>query len=235
MIILGLESSAKTASAALWQDGRQLALYMQTAGLTHSRTLGPMLEAMLRGCALTVQDVDLIAVARGPGSVTGVRIGVAAAKGLCWAAEKPGAGVSTLEAMALQAAHMGGWICPVMDARRAQVYNALFASDGERLTRLCDDRAISLDALGDALEAAKTPVILVGDGAELCYNQLQARIAGLRLAPEQLRHQSAWGVCLAAAALPQAAWGALDPVYLRPSQAERERAARLAREETRSE
>ena len=167
MLILAFESSAKAASVALVRDGRLLSQSIQVSGLTHSRTLLPMAEDMLKNADLRVQDVDLLAVAHGPGSFTGVRIGVSTVKGLAWAAEKPCVGVSTLEAMAWHGLAAGGLVCPVMDARRQQVYNALFEIREGRPERLCPDRAISLEELGAQLRALSSPVFLVGDGAAL--------------------------------------------------------------------
>lgn len=152
MKILAVESSAKAASCAVCEDGRILAQYMHNSGLTHSRTLLPMIENMLSSAELTLDDIDVIAVASGPGSFTGVRIGVSTVKGLAWGAEKPVCGVSTLEAMAYHLADRDGVICPVMDARRGQIYNAKFVSESGKLKRLCPDRAISLDEL---MEEAK--------------------------------------------------------------------------------
>ena len=227
MKILALESSAVAASAALCEDERLLAQTFQNNGLTHSVTLMPMVERLLQSCSIPLSAVDVVAVAAGPGSFTGLRIGVAASKGLAWAGDKPCAGVSTLEAMAWTVAHMGGELCPVMDARRSQVYNARFQCASGRPVRLTEDRAISLEDLAAELKSIKKPQILVGDGAVLCYNDLNARGLEVCLAPEHLRFQSAWGV--ARAALEQARAGALTdaaglvPVYHRLSQAERER------------
>ena len=124
MKILGLESSAKSASVALMEDGKLLARSFQNTGLTHSRTLLPMAEAMLQNCELGIADVDAVAVAVGPGSFTGLRIGISAAKGLAWARELPCIGVSTLEAMAQNLAHLENTVLVcAMDARRSQVYN----------------------------------------------------------------------------------------------------------------
>ena len=154
MRILAFESSAKAASVALMEDGTLVAESFVNNGKTHSATLMPMAQQLLRDCGVAAGDLDAVAVARGPGSFTGVRIGVAAAKGLAWAAEKPVCGVSTLEAMAFQLRQVRGIVCPVMDARRAQVYNALFSSDGETLTRCAEDRAISLDESDPAAGAS---------------------------------------------------------------------------------
>ena len=172
MLILALESSAKAASVALCRDGALIAQTVQCSGLTHSRTLLPMAEDLLKNAGVSLSDVDEIAVAHGPGSFTGVRIGVSAAKGLAWGAQKPAVGVSTLEAMAWHglAAGEGALVCPVMDARRNQVYNALFEIRGGKPERLCEDRAISLDVLCAELGKMKKCAFLVGDGAALCYN-----------------------------------------------------------------
>ena len=130
MRILALETSAKAVSAAVTEDGKVLCSGYQDTGLTHSRTLMPIVEAMLKNTGLTVQDCDAVAVAAGPGSFTGIRIGVSAAKGLAFAADKPCAAVSTLEAMARNVAHMDALVVCAMDARRSQIYNALFTSGG---------------------------------------------------------------------------------------------------------
>ena len=169
-------------------------------------------------------------MAAGPGSFTGLRIGVAAAKGLAWPGDKPCAGVSTLEAMAWNLAHMDGVICCAMDARRRQVYNALFRARGGALERLCEDRAISLEELARELEGCPDAQIVVGDGAQLCYNDAEARGHALRMAPPHLRFQSAWGVARAALECARrdelVSGAALEAHYLRLSQAERERLAK---------
>ncbi len=230
MLILAFESTAKAASAALVRDGKLVSQYSQCSGLTHSRTLLPMGEDMLKNAELTLGDVDLIAVAHGPGSFTGVRIGVSMVKGLAWAADKPCVGVSTLEAMAWHGLAAGGLICPVMDARRSQVYNALFRMQDGRPVRLTEDRPIALTELAEELRAYKERVFLVGDGAELSFRTLSALGLPCDLAPENLRMQSAWGVAMAAMDKEPGSADSLLPVYLRLSQAERERQERLDRE-----
>lgn len=231
MLILAFESSARPASVALLQDGRLLSQYSQCSQLTHSRTLLPMAEDMLKNAELGLRDVDLFAVAHGPGSFTGVRIGVSTVKGLSWALEKPCVGVSTLEGMAWNGLSAGGVICPVMDARRSQVYNALFEIRDGRPTRLTEDRPISLEDLSEEVRALGRPVFLVGDGAELTAKAFAAASLPFVLAPENLRWQSAWGVAMAADGKTPGSADALLPVYLRLSQAERERQARLAAEQ----
>ena len=227
MRILAFETSAKAASVTLLQDGKLLGESYQNTGLTHSQTLMVMAQDMLNQCGLSVNDLDAVAVAAGPGSFTGVRIGVAAAKGLAWGSEKPCYGVSTLESMALTLGAFGGTVCPVMDARRSQVYNALFVAENGALSRLTEDRAIALEELAQELQTAPQPIFLVGDGSELTYRTLKDRVPGLVLPPEHRMHQRASGVALAAMAA--AARGesgdatALQPNYLRLSQAEREK------------
>ena len=147
MKILALESSAVACSAALCEDENLIAQSFQDNGLTHSVTLLPMAAALLEQCGASLEQVDVVAVAAGPGSFTGVRIGVAAAKGLAWPGSKPCAACSTLESMAWGVAHMGMDVCAVMDARRNQVYNARFLGTGDGLERLNPDRAIGLDVL----------------------------------------------------------------------------------------
>ncbi len=227
MRILAFESSAKAASVALMEDGVLLAESFQNNGKTHSATLMPMAERLLQDCGTVPSSLDLIAVANGPGSFTGVRIGVAAAKGLAWAVQKPCCAVSTLAAMAFLLRHQAGILCPVMDARRAQVYNALFSSDGQCLTRLTPDRAISLEELKKELENAEKPIFLVGDGSRLCYNTLDHE--SLVFPPAHLELQRASGVAMAAAAQAGTTVSPEDlvPNYLRLSQAERERLSRL--------
>lgn len=230
MLILAFESSARAASVALVEDGRLISQYSQCSGLTHSRTLLPMAEDMLKNAELSLDKIDLFAVAHGPGSFTGIRIGVSTVKGLAWAADKPCVGVSTLEAMAWHGLAAGGLVCPVMDARRAQVYNALFKIENGRPVRLCEDRPIALSQLAEELRDLNAPAFLIGDGAELAEKYLREQGLACTVAPENLRWQSAWGVAMAAMDKTPGNADALLPVYLRLSQAERERQERLARE-----
>ena len=232
MLILAFETSAKAASVALLEDGKLLGENYQNTGLTHSQTLLQMCEDLLASCGKTVKDITAVAVANGPGSFTGVRIGVAAAKGFAWGAELPCYGVSTLEAMAESLGVYDGYVVPTMDARRNQTYTAIFRAEGGKLTRILEDSAISFAELGEKLENCEKPIFLVGDGAVLCYNTLEGRVSGLVLPPEHRMHQRAVGVALAAQKQITAGeigdGASLTPNYLRLSQAERER---LAREE----
>ena len=234
MKILAFETSAKAASVALMENGKLLGESYQNTGLTHSQTLMVMAEDLLKACNLTAKDVEAVAVAAGPGSFTGVRIGVAAAKGFAWGGELPCYGVSTLEAMAQNLGVYQGYVVPAMDARRNQVYTAIFHAEKGILSRVEEDMAISLAELGEKIKNFAEPVFLVGDGALLCYNTLLEEIPGLVLPPEHRMHQWAAGVALAAQAMMDAGdpgnGAELTPNYLRLSQAERERAAREHRE-----
>ena len=228
MKILALETSAVACSACLCEDRAILAQTYQNSGLTHSRTLLPMVEGMLKNSELTMEAMDAVAVAAGPGSFTGLRIGIAAVKGLAWAAEKPCIPVSTLEAMAWPLAHLEGSIVCAMDARRQQIYNAAFLADSGALERLREDRALSLEEAAADLAGLDGPMTIVGDGAQMCFDFFTARGIDCRLAPVHLRLQSAAGVALAAWRRRTETVSAqeLMPVYLRLSQAERERLAK---------
>ena len=230
MLILAFETSAKAASVALHDGQKLLAESYQNTGMTHSQTLMVMAEDALKQCGKCAQDVTAVAVAEGPGSFTGVRIGVAAAKGFAWGREIPCYGISTLEAMAETLGIFQGYVCPVMDARRAQVYNALFYVNRGVISRVTPDRAIALNDLSEELKNLTESVFLVGDGSNLCYNTLSKEVPNLVLPAEHRMHQRAVGVALLAAK--QAAQGIapggadLTPNYLRLSQAEREKLER---------
>lgn len=235
MKILAFETSAKSASVAVTENGQVLASAYQCTALTHSRTLMPMLEGMLHNSGLSLADMGLFAVAAGPGSFTGLRIGVSAVKGLSFAADKPCCAVSTLHAMAMPLAHIeDALIVCAMDARRQQIYNALFSVRNGKLLRECPDRAVSLaqvaEELGSKKELHEKRKIIVGDGAELCYDYFLENGIVCEKAPAPLLRQSAVGVALAAEGAETVSAAALCPTYLRISQAERERNARLARE-----
>jgi tRNA threonylcarbamoyladenosine biosynthesis protein TsaB len=249
--MLSLESSAKAASVALTRDGRLLAQYFHDSGLTHSRTLLKMAEDILRNNDLAVADIARVAVARGPGSFTGIRIGVASAKGFAWGADIPVRAVSTLRAAASVFADLGSGvvifptesprpandgvicpnaihrgtndvvICPAMDARRGEVYNALFEIGIGGITRLVPDRALTADSLAEEAARSGKTYLLTGDGAHVCVTAFDARGVKYRLAPALLRLQCAYGVALAAENAPDLTVAELTPNYLRASQAER--------------
>ena len=230
MLLLAFETSAKAASVALFDGESLMGESYQNTGLTHSQTLLVMAQDLLNQCSKTPADVEAVAVADGPGSFTGVRIGVAAAKGFAWGSDIPCYGVSTLESMALGLGAYDGFVCPVMDARRSQVYNALFYVNKGALSRITPDRAISLADLGAELKNAEKPIFLVGDGSFLCYDILKDTVPQLVLPAQHRMHQRAVGVGLAAlqkiAAGESGDGNALTPNYLRLSQAERERLER---------
>ena len=231
MLTLAFETSAKAASVALTENGKLLGESYQNTGLTHSQTLMVMAEDLLRSSGKTMADVTAVAVAEGPGSFTGVRIGVAAAKGLSWGGQLPCYGVSTLEAMAVSLGIYEGYVCACMDARRSQVYNALFLVEGGNLERCTEDRAIALADLKTDLMHIDGPIYLVGDGAVLTHKTLGQEIPNLILPPEHRLHQRALGVALLAEKMQAAGksgdGNALSPNYLRLSQAERERLEKL--------
>lgn len=224
MKILALDSSATVATVALCEDERLLAEYTLNNGNTHSETLLPMVESVLGNFSLTAKDIDLFAASTGPGSFTGVRIGAATVKGLAFSMDKPCVGVSTLEAIAYNLIGHKGLICPVMNARRSQVYTALFRSDGQTLERLMPDSALSISELDGKLSEYSEEIMLCGDGYGITKEGLKLTHTGTT--PERLIHQSAYSV----AAVAYAAYknglsvsdGALKVNYLRPSQAERE-------------
>ncbi len=227
MLILAFETSAKAGSVALLQNGKLLGESYQNTGLTHSQTLLSMAENLLTSCGYTPQQVQAVAVAAGPGSFTGIRIGVAAAKGFAWGLEIPCCGVSTLEAMAENFGIADGYVVPVMDARRSQVYNAVFQAKQGTLNRITEDRAISLEDLSKELAELKGPIYLVGDGSTLAYNTLKDNISSLIMPAEHRMHQRAAGVAIVGEQMVQAGpccdAAGLTPNYLRLSQAERER------------
>ncbi len=227
MKILAMESSALTASVAIYEDGCLLGEYTQNNGNTHSENLLPMAESLLSFLKLEISDMDAFAVSAGPGSFTGIRIGVATVKGLAFGTDKPCIGVSTLEALARNLCIPSGLICPVMNARRKQFYTALFRCNGATLERLMPDSALSYEELDAALSAYHEPVYLVGDGYALAESLLTHPIG---FTPERLRCQSAASVAMVAFDAYQNGIRTTDkeltPVYLRPCQAERERAER---------
>ena len=233
MKILALETSAAACSAALCQDGTLLAQSWQNSGLTHSRTLLPLVDSMLKNCGASLKEVEVIAVAAGPGSFTGLRIGVATAKGLAWPEDKPCAPAPPWSPWpglwpTWRAGHRVRHGCPAQPGVQRPL-----PGRREGLQRLTPDRAIGLDQLGEELKKVEKEKIVVGDGARLCYNTLTEQGITLKMAPEHLRMQSAWGVARAALELVRSgglvSGEELAPVYCRLSQAERERLEREAK------
>ena len=229
MLTLAFESSAKVASVCLCDGEKRIGETTQNCGLTHSVTLLPMAESLLKNTGYDLHDVELFAVAHGPGSFTGIRIGVSTVKGLAWGNDRPAVGVSTLEAMAWNglAYGEGAILCCVMDARRSQVYNALFTLKEGKPERMCPDRAISLEELAGEVKSLGKRVYVIGDGTDVTMDHFARLELDAVPAPENLRHQSAFGVAMAAMSATPGTADDVLPVYLRLSQAERERQARM--------
>lgn len=232
MLILGIETSAVSVGAALLSDGKVLSETYLNVGLTHSETLMEVVSACLHNADKTVADVDAFAVSRGPGSFTGIRIGVSAVKGLCFGTGKPVYGVSTLEAMAYGAALEDYLVCPVMDARCMQVYSALFRYQNGELVRLLEDKPRKLEELAADLSRFSGKALFIGDGAKLAAKYF-AEKTDLRfeIFPEIFQYQRACGVAFAANIRYNKGDKGEDakdltPSYLRLSQAEREKQRR---------
>ncbi|MBQ6884142.1 MAG: tRNA (adenosine(37)-N6)-threonylcarbamoyltransferase complex dimerization subunit type 1 TsaB [Clostridia bacterium] len=225
MKILSIECSAGPASCSIIEDGKIKASAFTNARLTHSQTLMPMIVNMLDNSATKLSDIDCIAIAVGPGSFTGLRIGISAVKGLAAPTNISCIPVSTLAAMTEQFKDRDCIVCAVMDARCNQFYNALFDISNNNITRLCEDRALLGDELKDEINKLQTekPIIICGDGADLFYKSV-CDISNVVLAPEHLKFQSATGVGVFAFknADNTIPCENLLPVYLRLPQAERE-------------
>ena len=229
MKILALDTTADVCSVAVCDDQKLIAEITVNTGNTHSQTLLPAIEQALKLCELCVDDIDAFACSVGPGSFTGVRIGVSTVKGLAYNKNKPCVAVSTLEALAHNLIACDGIISPVMNARRNQVYNALFRCTNGAIERLCPDRALSITELDEELAEYQQPVFLCGDGYDITVkgsNKTEYK----RVSPRQ-RLQSAYSVAMCASDKISKGDTVTDaviaPVYLRPSQAERERLERL--------
>lgn len=231
MRVLALDCSAKSVSAAVAEDGKLISEGFLNIHLTHSETLMPIVEQVLCNARLSLKDIDAFAVTAGPGSFTGVRIGISAVKGMAFCDKKSVYPFSTLEAMALSLKGCGffkGIVCGVMDARRNQFYNALFEIDHGNITRLTEDRMITAEELLAELKAKNKPITVMGDGAELFFT-LSQKDPALCTAPESFIIQRASGIAIEASlgnretVTPEA----LQTVYLRKSQAEREREEKL--------
>ena len=230
MKILAFDSTAKAASVALSENGRLLGLYTIDNGLTQSELLLPMAEDLLKSLKLDFSDVDLYCASVGPGSFTGVRIGVSLVKGLAFGKDTPCVEVSTLEALAENLAGLRGYIVPCMDARRGQVYTAIFSSDGMGLTRVMEDTAISIDELAERLGKLDGPIYLSGDGYEVARSGRISAGVAVENTPTLLLCENAFS-CAKVAERKYAAGKAVSdidfaPTYLRMPQAERERLER---------
>lgn len=228
MKILAIDTSALVATAALCENETPIAIYSQKSGMTHSQTMLPMIKNIMDNTGTSIDDIDMFAVSQGPGSFTGIRIGVSAIKGLAFGKNKICIGVSTLEAMARTVASFctDAIICPVMDARRNQLYNAVFEYRGGKLLRLTEDRTVMADDLAKELDALDRPVYFIGDGYDIMEKR---KLSYQRETPKACRWQNGYGVALAALALYQNTEDKsvftdrlLRPEYLRLPQAERE-------------
>ncbi len=229
MKILALDSSAAVCTAALCENEKLICEITVNTGNTHSETLLPVVEQILKLTDTKVDDIELFACSVGPGSFTGVRIGVSTIKGLTFGKDKSCVGVSTLDTLARNISMFDGILCPVMDARRDHVYNALYECSGSVITRLCPDRLISVEELDAELSSLGKNIYLSGDGYSICEREFTK--TAIEHIPERLRLES--GYSTAMCALEKYKNGEyvrdfeLAPVYLRPSQAERERIEKL--------
>lgn len=231
MRILSFESTAKTASVALSVDGRTISAFTVDAGLTHSEVLLPMAEDVLRHAKCTFDEVDAYAVVCGPGSFTGIRIGVATVKGLAFGKNRPVVALSSTEALAQNMVGIPGLLVPVIDCRRNECYCALFRSDGKEIYRLTEDAQMKIADLAPLLsEHEGDAIYLIGDAADKAYTILKELGITLRKAPTALCAPSA--VNLGALAMQKIMQGETEsdvtvaPIYLKPAQAERERLER---------
>ena len=229
MKILSLDTTAEVCSAAICDGKKLVAEITVNTGNTHSQTLLPAVEQVLKISEISLDEIDGFACSTGPGSFTGVRIGVATVKGLAYGKEKPCVSVSTLEALAYNLIGFNGIICPVMNARRNQVYNALFECCDGVLTRLCPDRALPIDELDEELSALNKYIYLVGDGYDITVSGFKK--TAVCFVPTKMRYQSAYSVACCAIENLEKGQTLTDkelvPIYLRPSQAERERNEKL--------
>lgn len=231
MKILALDSSATAASVAIVEDDAIIGQFFINTKLTHSQTLMPMVQSLLDCTCIKIEEIDLFAVCVGPGSFTGIRIGVSAIKGMAMALNKPCVAVSTLDAMSYNFIGNNCIVCAVMDARCNQVYNANYDINEEKINKLDKDSAVSIDELYKKLKTFNKKIMLVGDGANLCYNRFSQKSSNICLAAEHLRYQNAVGVANAGLKLynegKTISAAELMPVYLRLPQAERELKKRL--------
>ena len=230
MLILGIDTAAAPCCAAVYDTDKQQTLgsFVINNKLTHSVTLMPVVSDLLRNSGITTEDIDLFAVANGPGSFTGLRIGISAVKGMAFAASKPCAAVSTLEAMAYNVAMCDGVVCASIDARCNQVYTATFLNDNGTVTRLTDEECLKADELAARLSEYDGDIILVGDGAQLVKKAADEQGVNTMLALDPLRFQTGYGVCLAAMNAERIAPEQLMPMYLKLPQAQRELMAKNA-------
>lgn len=230
MNIFGIDTCCMAATAAVITDDRLAAQVVQNNKKTHSQKIMPMIEFMLREADMSVGDIDCFAAATGPGSFTGVRIGVATVKALAHAVDRPCAAVSTLHALANNTACFDGIICPILDARRGQVYNALFR--GGSMERMTEDRALSMAKLCEELKETNERIIFLGDGVSVFEDEIKRELGGRAEFAQRMQRMN-----LAASVAEigyekfirgdVCGYAELKPDYHRLSQAERERNERM--------
>ncbi len=223
MKILSVDSSSVSASVAITEKGVTLAENFINNGLTHSQTLMPMVEKTLNDANVSAKDIELFAITNGPGSFTGVRIGIASVKGMADALNKKCVVVSTLEAIAEPLKNEDCIACAVMDARCNQVYTAIFQNG----KRLCEDKAVLIDELGVELKNYNKKVVFIGDGSVLCYEKLKDVVTDCEMADENIRYIHASSIGRIAEEMVNNGEMPIDsanlvPFYLRLPQAERE-------------
>ena len=234
MKILGIDSSGNVASVSLLSDGVLMGEYSINNKLTHSQTLLPMVDVMLQTAGVEPEELDFVAISAGPGSFTGLRIGAATAKGLAQALQIPVIKVPTLSALAYNLAGVSGLVCPVMDARRGQVYTGVYRYEGDKLMSVLPEQAVDMGELLARLNEMGERVTFLGDGVPVHREKIERECGVYGFAPVHLALQRAGSVAALAsqaelygdAGVEQMAAAAFAPEYLRVSQAERERAER---------
>jgi len=220
LLILGIDTSGKVASVALMQDDIIIGENTIYTTLTHSQVIMPMCKNLLESCNKTLQDVDRIAVSCGPGSYTGLRIGIAGVKAMSFALNIGCNGISTLESLANNVSCSGLNICAIMKARQNLVYCGLFSSNNQKVTRTQEDMIVDRNQLFDILKSKDTPFILVGDGAKDFYNDFKDD--NLILSSPHLRLQSSSSLCEIASYLEPQTPNDLEALYLQPTKAEKD-------------
>lgn len=228
MLIFGLDTCCMPATAALCDDEKLVAEFVLNCGKTHSQKIMPQIENMLAGLGIVCSDIDCFAAANGPGSFTGVRIGAATLKAMAHAFDKPCVTVSTLMALAQNVMYFPGIICPILDARRSQVYTAMFEGGKDGLGRMTEDAAMGLDELLTELKAKDREVLFLGDGIFVHRDRIISELGDkANFAPPNLNMNMAGSVAfLGMQAFKRGEtkkYSEVVPSYIRLSQAERER------------
>ena len=227
MRILAVDTSSAVASCAIVDGEKLVCEEILNNGLTHSQTIMPMIESVMKRSGLETKDIDLFAAVTGPGSFTGLRIGVSAVKALAHAADKPCVAVSTLEAMAYNLPFCEKLIVPIMDARRGEVYNGIYRFGGGELSVIREDRALSIEELCEDVNTLDCDAVFLGDGLPVFREKIKEMLGDKAyFAPANLNAQMAASAALVAQKKEQINYSKLAPVYLRKSQAEREREER---------